>query len=401
MANNLLTSTQILREAAVQTFNNSVFLGAVRRDASTVFEGYKPGDSVTVPRPVRYLSFDGATLQSQDSVEPSVTLQLSYRKHVPMSFSTKEMTLNLADFSRTHITPAAQRLANDIDLAIATEAYQGTGNSTGTPGVTPSTLLSLLLGKAKLQNFCTPVNNPQQLNAVFSPIAEAYLTDGLKGVLSQDIVTDTVRNGIIGKAGGFMVAADQNIVRHTVGAYSGTILTNGATAEAAVTVVFDGAGANLAGFLKKGDVVTFAGCNAVNPVSKADTGDLMQFVVTADVTTAGAAGTIPIFPPMYTSTSGGLQNITALPADNAAIAVRGTASTAYAQNIQFHESGILLATVPLEMPDVPFKARVNMNGISMRLVKDYNISSDLNVCRLDIMFGVKVVYWEHVNRLWG
>jgi hypothetical protein len=83
-----------------------------------------------------------------------------------------------------------------------------------------------------------------------------------------------------------------------------------------------------------------------------------------------------------------LQNISALPANDAAVTVVGTASTDYPENMVFHEKFHTFATANLVVPKgVDFSAREVMDGISMRIVRDYDINNDSFPCRIDVLKG--------------
>jgi hypothetical protein len=54
------------------------------------------------------------------------------------------------------------------------------------------------------------------------------------------------------------------------------------------------------------------------------------------------------------------------------------------------------------MPDgVAFKARESHNGISIRLVKDYDIINDEDIVRLDVLYGWEAIYPDLACRLSG
>ena len=154
-------------------------------------------------------------------------------------------------------------------------------------------------------------------------------------------------------------------------------------------------------------MITLAGANAVNPVpgestdGKDDQGRLQQFVVLSDATSDGSGNaTITISPPIITD--GPYQTVTAAPANNAVITPLGTEATGYRQNLAFHPNAFALVTVPLEMPDgASFKARETRNGLSMRVIKDYDIDNDEDVIRLDILYGVKTLRQELATRVSG
>jgi hypothetical protein len=140
---------------------------------------------------------------------------------------------------------------------------------------------------------------------------------------------------------------------------------------------------------KKGDIITFAGCNRVHPETKADTGTLQQFVVTADY--AGGAGTLQIAPAIYTS--GGMQNVTSGGIPNgAAISKVGAASTVYKPSVVFHQDAFAFATADLVLPKgVDFAAREVYDGISLRIVRAYDINNDNLPCRIDVLYGYKTI----------
>jgi hypothetical protein len=155
-------------------------------------------------------------------------------------------------------------------------------------------------------------------------------------------------------------------------------------------------------------VFTIAGVFAVNPVpGEGATGKrvmpyLQQFSVLADATSGASTGpaTLTICPPIIIS--GPQQTVSAAPADNAVMTVRGTGGVAYPQNMGFHKNAFALVTCPLEMPDgASFKARESHNGLSIRVIKDYDIDSDNDIIRMDILYGWKAIYPDLATRLWG
>ena len=71
-------------------------------------------------------------------------------------------------------------------------------------------------------------------------------------------------------------------------------------------------------------------------------------------------------------------------------------------NLAFHRNAFGLVMVPLELPDgASFKARQTDENISIRVVKAYDIDNDKDIIRLDILYGVKTIYPELANRLFG
>src|SRR4030067_3589334 len=186
---------------------------------------------------------------------------------------------------------------------------------------------------------------------------------------------------------------------HTCGTRTNTTpLINGGSHSGA-RLIADGFVASST--VKQGDVFTLAGVYAVNAETKQAYNFLQQFVATADVTLSGAgAGTLSISPSIVTS--GATQNVSAGPADNAALTFGRTASTAYPMNIAYHEDAFGLVTADLETAKgVDFAAREVFDGVSMRIVRQYDITNDKFPCRIDVLYGYKAVRPQLACRIIG
>jgi len=408
MANNILTPTHIAREALMQLENNLVLPNVVHRRYRREWEGIKKGATVNIRKPVKFTAQDGATLIKQDVEEGNTDIVVDQRKHVGWEFLDQDLTLSIEEYSERYIKPATISLANQVDADIAAR-YVDVWNHVGTPGTTPANFLDVGAAGQRLDEMAVPKQNR---SAVWDPAAAWSLADGLKSTFVQilpDKALPAFEEASFGRYAGFTNYADQNIKKHTVGAHGGTPLTNGAAQETTyaaslttntASLITDGWTASTA-ILNAGDVFTIANVFAVNPVSK-DTQDfLQQFVVTAAATSDGGGNaTLTISPaPILT---GPYQNISATIADGAAITVVGTASTIYPQNLAFHENAFALVMIPLEMPDgAPFKARESKDGISIRVIKAYDIINSTDIIRLDILYGVKTIYPDLACRVTG
>jgi hypothetical protein len=199
------------------------------------------------------------------------------------------------------------------------------------------------------------------------------------------------------------VNMSQSIKQHTTGtrSTSDTILVNGAvTTQGATTINLDGGTGSAT--IKAGDVFTIAGVYAVNPQTRESTGSLQQFVCTSTATASSGAWTsVSISPAIYTS-SQALATVDSFPADNAAVTFLGAASTQYAQNLVYHKDAITLATADLLMPQgVDMASRQVHNGISMRIVRQYDINNDRMPCRIDVLYGYSAIRPQMACRMWG
>ena len=414
MANSLVTPSMIAKEALMQLENNLVAANCVHREYKKEFSGGQ-GSTVSIRKPVKFYTADGASRVNQDVEEKTTNIVVDQRKHVSWKFSTQDLTLSIEEYSERYIKPAMITLANTVDQSLLS-LYTTVWNSVGTPGTTPANYAAVADAAQRLDEMAVPSDRRHML---MNPAAR-YAVAGNQ--LTLDSVGTKGKSAYeraeLGEIAMFSTYSTQNIRSHTVGIKTGTPLVNGGSqnvtyANAVGTnwsqsLITDGWTNSTTGILKAGDVITIAGVFAVNPVpGEGSTGKtampyLQQFTVLADANSGASTGpaTLTISPPIITS--GPFQTVTAAPADNAAITVLGTASTAYPQNLGFHRNAFALVTVPLEMPDgAAFKARESHNGLSIRVVKDYDIDEDEDIIRLDILYGRKAIYPDLACRLWG
>ena len=402
MANSLLTIDMITRKGLAILENNLVLSRNINRqyDDSFAVEGAKIGSSLRIRLPDRALVTDGAALQTQDDNEQYTTLTVSSQKHVGINFTSAELSMQLDDFADRVLKPRISQLASSIDADVA-NVFASVGNSVGTPGTTPATALVMLQAQQKMNEAAAPMS-PRYLTV--NPAANAALVNGLSGFFNpSDSISRQFKSGMMGEnvLGYEEVNMSQSVKSFTVGSRTATGGTTSAavTTEGATTIAITGAGAS--GTIKAGDVFTVAGCFAVNPQTRESTGSLFQFVALADVALNGSgAGTITVAP-MY-SAAHPLATVLSLPATSSAVVFTGAASTTYPQNIAYHKDAFTLATADLILPQgVDMASRANHNGISMRIVRQYDINNDRMPCRVDVLYGYAAIRPQLACRVWG
>jgi hypothetical protein len=336
----------------------------------------------------------------QDDNEQNTTLTVDSQKHIGINFTSAELTMQLDDFAERVLKPRISQLASSIDADVA-NSFLSIGNTVGTPGSTPSTSLVLLQAQQKL-NEAAAVMSPRY--ATVNPAANAGLVEGLKGLFNPtDTISKQFKNGMMGMGvlGYEEINMSQSIKQFTVGTRTATGGTTSAavTVEGATTIAITGAGN--AATVKVGDVFTVADCFAVNPQTRESTGSLFQFVAVANVTLNGSgAGNITVAP-MY-SASEALATVDVLPATGKAVVFVGASGVQYPQNLVYHKDAITFATADLLMPQgVDMASRQVHNGISMRIVRQYDINNDRMPCRIDVLYGFSVIRPQMAVRMWG
>jgi predicted pyridoxine 5'-phosphate oxidase superfamily flavin-nucleotide-binding protein len=399
MANSILTIDMITRKALEILENNLVLTRNVNRqyDDSFAVEGAKIGSTLRIRLPDRALVTDGAALQVQDDNEQFTTLTVSTQKHIGVNFTSAELTMQLDDFAERVLKPRISQLASSIDADVA-NAYKSIGNTVGTPGSTPSTSLVLLQAQQKL-NENAAVMNPRY--ATVNPAANAGLVEGMKGLFNPtDTISRQFKNGMMGMGvlGYDEINMSQSIKQHTTGtrAATGAVTAAAVTAEGSSTLSLTVGSAET---ITVGDVFTIAGVYAVNPQTRESTGSLFQFVALASSTTSTTA-TVTVAP-MY-SAAHALATMLTLPASSAAVVFVGAASTQYPQNLVYHKDAITFATADLLLPQgVDMAARAVHNGISLRVVRQYDINNDRMPCRIDVLYGFSTIRPQMACRIWG
>jgi hypothetical protein len=399
MANSILTIDMITRKALEILENNLVLTRNVNRqyDDSFAVEGAKIGSTLRIRLPDRALVTDGAALQVQDDNEQFTTLTVASQKHIGVNFTSAELTMQLDDFAERVLKPRISQLASSIDADVA-NAYKSIGNTVGTPGTTPSTSLVLLQAQQKL-NENAAVMSPRY--ATVNPAANAGLVEGMKGLFNPtDTISRQFKNGMMGMGvlGFDEINMSQSIKQHSTGtrAATGTVTAAAVTAEGSATLTLTvGTGETIA----VGDVFTIADCYAVNPQTRESTGSLFQFVALAS-TTATTTATVTVAP-MY-SANHALATMLTLPANAKAVVFVGAASTQYPQNLVYHKDAITFATADLLLPQgVDMAARAVHNGISLRVVRQYDINNDRMPCRIDVLYGFSTIRPQMACRIWG
>lgn len=396
MANTILTPAQITREALRILHQKLNFIGNINRqyDDSFAKSGAKIGDTLSVRLPNQYTVRTGKTLSTQDTTETKVPLQVATQKGVDVNFSSAELTLSLDDFSSRILEPAMAVLAANMEadaFSMALDVYNSVNNVGSV-----ITFKNVMQGRKLLNDSLAPIDSNR--TCILNTQDQVDLVDALKGLFQDSAaITKQYKEGIMGRTGGFDFYENTLIPTQTTGTalsattytVNGAVTTNGSTT---VTVATTGATT-----FNKGDIITFAGCNRVHPETKADTGALQQFVVTAAY--AGGAGTVSISPAIYTS--GGQQNVLSTGIPNSAAVVKvGGASAVYKPSLVFHKDAFTFATADLIMPKgVDFSAREVYDGISMRIVRAYDINNDSLPCRIDVLYGYKTLRAQLAARI--
>ena len=383
MSNTILTPNIITKEALRILHEKLTFIGSIYRgyDDSFAKKGAKIGDTLKIRTPNEFTVRTGKTLNVQNVEEESIELKVNTQKGVDFKFDSSELTLKIDEFSERYLKPAMTRLAAAMEadaLTMIKDIYQLSDQD----GIA---VTALTMGKAReiLNNALCPYDGR---NILWQSNRVPALVNSVSNNFHAS--KKPYMEGALGRAAGFEHYESSLVLPHTTGSCvaTTTYVINGANQTGSSITI----GTGQTTTLNKGDIVTLAGCYRVHPETKQNTGVLQQFVVTEDM--AGGATTLKVSPAIVTS--GARQNVSASPTNGGAVLkiAAPTAGLLIDSTIAYHKEAFAFATADLIMPNgLDFASRQVLDGISMRIVRDYDINNDTMPCRIDVLYGWKTI----------
>lgn len=401
MSNTLRFIDMVAREALAVAHEKASFIGTtdLQYDDSFAKSGAKIGSTLRVRNPNKYTRRHGSRVMDvQDQNESTQNITMATQDGVDMRFNSAELTLDtdspsdVAAFSKRYIEPAMAVLVSGIESDYLAYASKATYNLAGTAGTAITDLTAPGLARAKLNQNLAPKDGNRfvQLDSVTS----ASLVNGLKGLFQDSSqIKEQYREGMMGRTAMADWYENERVWSLTNGAdVAGTLDT--------YTVVEGDTDLTVTGFSAApavGAVFTLAGVYAVHPETKATLSHLQQFVVTSATTTV-----INCSPAIYSSASGALQNVSALPATTAAVTFVGALSTSYVQPLMYHKEAFQFVTADLPLMDDAHKcSRRTQDGLSLRVWMASDIRNDELLMRLDILYGMAALRPEWACRMIG
>lgn len=381
MANQLLTTKKITREILSVLRQKLTFLRKINMEYKDEFAvtGAKIGNTVDIRVPTHGKVREGRIMDADNLVDKTVPLTISDQTGVDLTWSSADMALSIDDFSARYLDQRIADLASRIEQRVLQRALPFASNFV--PNADGKLDFADVLRANKL---LTDNLAPTKRFMMTNTSGTVQVVDQLKGFFnSQDRLAQQYEDGLMARAGGFDWFETTNMPSQSFGtsAIPGAYLVNGAN-QTGSSITVDGG----TGTLVAGQHVTFAGVFAVNPATKVSTGMLQTFVVTANY--AGGAGSLQIAPAIVPT--GSEQNVTVSPADNAAIVLLGAAAQT-GVNLGFARDFLTFATVDLPLPENKDASRMQFDGLSLRMIRDYDTTNDQFLNRVDILWGSAVL----------
>jgi len=390
MPNQFIT-TQLVSNTALAMFaNNSPYVMTGSRIYQDDFNnsGYKIGDTLQVRRQNNFVIGDGSTAVPQSIIETVETITVAHQYHALISYTVQDLTLRIEDFSRMFIQPAIQNIITQMERDISAAAEVSLNYYTGNAGTPINSFSTVDLAGAKLLE--------QGVNIASDAYLAMTVRDGssLKSALLNNFTPvfneEIVRQSAIGHLSYFDMFQSQNVVKHVAGVgpttYPGDTLTVNGAVSSGNTIVLAGATDSITNYFLPGDLISIAGVYSVNPLSRASTGQNMQFVIQqAANSSAGGAVTIVVSPVIISDTGSPLQNVSNPIPSGAAV----TVVPSYNVNVAYPARALDIVCPPLYKLQVPY-ASVAIDpetGLSLAVTQTGDILGYQNLMRIDLLCG--------------
>lgn len=353
MANTILTPSIVANEALMVLQSNLTMANLVHRDYSDEF--VKVGDTITVRKPATFVAknFTGQT-SAQDVTEGSVTVKMDRFRDVTVNVSSKEMTLDIKDFSTQVITPAMQAIAQAIDqdlLAVGVSKAGKTAAVSGTPVIGDVANVGKALDQSKA---------PRANRRLILPPTTLYKYNTLDNFAKQCYKGDSeaLKESEIGKVYTCETFMSQNCPENQ-NASAGSVSSYKVVGTAGATEFTVSNGSAQTGTIKVGDQLIVNG---------------YLYTCTEDLTLVSGAGTLKVD-----------QNIPETISTAVAVTVINKAHA-----LGFHRNGLALVTRNLELPMGNKQSYIaSADGLGVRVVFDYDSTTKTDKVSFDIIYGIK------------
>lgn len=382
------------------------FCKTIEKEDPNEFEGkngFNAGDTIYINKNARFLSGTSADITSalQDVVEQKVALTLDQRRVTGIALTSAEIATEAAlkSWVKRILDPAISEIAQKIESSFLDKASDAVSNLVGNAGSTVFDMDTILAAGQKIdEHACPDLDNRYCL---LNPAAQRSAVNANKGLFNNTSeVGKQYIKGRMGQGMGFEFLSNNLLPTHTNGNDVVFEVRTTVSTEGQTTLVVEGL-TTTTGTVKKGTVFTIDTVYDVHPITKDALPYLKQWTVAADATADGSGyATLTLTEGMYTSASNGLQNIDAFPADGDAITPVGAASTGYVQNLAYHKSAFRMVSVPLVKPDgMDMAAQKTHEGVTLRVIRDYDVLTDKLIMRLDFLGGLAAVRPEWACRI--
>lgn len=397
MANAFLTTDWLIMESLDYLLNKLAIASLFNTQDNDEFEQeFAVGATVRKKFPWRPTVSRGLGYQPQPIQRINTTISIDQIVQSSFEWDSYEKAVSMERgeeyLKKEYIEPCMNIMAQEIENICAQWAYQNASNIVGVLGTdfadfdTSSAAARQML----TENGCPPGGErgffvPPAVMRALKKSAIGYFNP-VKDISKQ------FREGIVGYADGFDFYESVSLYQHTAGTWAGAVTVNGAGQSGSQITITATAGDTF----KKGDKISFANSNRVNPMTRRRVGaSAKTFSVTADLTAAGGGVDVLNITPAIFGPGSAYQNVDALPANGAALTLfPGTASPngkTGTVGMAMNNKAFALASLPLEVPKAAEPGtghkRDDETGIEIAFVRMFDPVNRKMINRFDMCLG--------------
>jgi len=405
MANIFRETQYVLDDVFVRFWNSLSFARTANRNLEGDFKNlrFATGQTLDYRLEERYLAGEGASATAEARVQIIRPLSITKQFRTMIEYTGFNLTFDRArdePYLEMANAPRAKRLANLVEGFIARDNFQKqTYQAVGTPGV-PVDFNTILTADAYMTELAIPEDGKRYCGV--GPRIAANLSNDLYTTFNNTVNTGALIDGFVGHLSGFDFFKTNFLARQIAGAgqlggsppagflLAGTV-TNGpivggntiavtGLGQAPGTVVFN-----------EGDIIEVddaAGVFMINPLTYEPLEQRAQFVVTAQVISAGGStATIPVNPTIVID--GARQNISAAIPNGAQMLLRASHNVSLA----YHTQAVVFAAPPIKELRGGVEAVTRYSDL-YKLAMTYSLGADIRnyeqLDRIDVICGVAI-----------
>ncbi len=395
MSNTLLTIDMITKEALRLAHEKATFIGTINRQFDDSFgdAGAKIGDTLRIRYPSQYVRRQGSRVMDvQDSVQISTALTVATQDGVDMRFNSRELALDLDEFSQIHLEPAMASLISNIDADVIRGCSASTYNFAGTAGTAVSSLTAPGAGRTRLNQNLAPKDQNRRVQ--FDSGTMATIVSGVASYFNpSNAISEQYREGLIARTAmadyyeneRIFSLANTTSVTLSTAKMNGYISTAGQTSLNITSLTVSAVGVGMK--------YTLANVFDVHPETKQPYAQLKQFTVLSTTNVS----TFTFAPPVFLT--GARQNVAGIGTTTStqALTWMGSPNSTYALGLMYHKDAYTFATASLPLMGASEKCvRRTYDGLSLRVWQDSDIRNDELLTRIDILYGFAAIRPE-----WG
>jgi len=370
MANKLLTPSIIANEALMVLKANLVMANLVHRDYDEEFVGV--GDTITVRKPSKFVAknFTGK-IEEQEISEGKVDVKMDRFRDVSIPVTSKEMTLDIKDFSKQVLEPAMQAIAVAVDADLIATGVQDAVATVTTGQDEKKPIKDIAQVGAYLDIFKAPVTDRRM---VLNPMHKLnYVTDDNMTNVSAAGDNEALRKASLGQLFGLDTYMTQNAPYSAAAILckAGSAKTYKVTAERGKSEIKLTDVTTAAATVKNGDCFIIDG---------------YIYRITEDKTAAsGTIESVAIDQPIHKAFTEAAATVITAP-----------------NSLGFHRNGLALVTRSLALPLGNKNAYIaSADGLAVRVVFDYNSDTKTDRISIDIIYGIKTLDSDLLVKLEG